>query len=133
MISLEDITGKETENATIAAVEKALFALFMRKSGEGPRDTDCKVIITNTYEEIYLEVYNHTIILQDLGHFKYDGPGGPGELLRIRVKEGSLSYIIEDVIDLLENYELKKLIKVLKSLPKPDEFSAKLVKETFDL
>ncbi len=133
MIYLENMTGKEIKDATIVDIKKALFALFMRKSGEGPRDTNWKIIITNIYEEVYLEVYHRTIILQDLGNFKYDGPGGPGELLRIRVKEGSLSYVIEDVVNLLENYKLKKLIKVLKSLPKPDEFSAKLIKKTFDL
>ena len=130
MLSLENINGESIENATLQDIKKALLALFMKKSGEGKSH---KVTIWNDYEEISLEVYENTLILQDWGHFRYDGPGGAGELLRIRVKEGSISYIIDEVVNLFGEYKLKELIKLLKSLPKPKEFPAKLIKETFDL
>ena len=51
----------------------------------------------------------------------YNDPGGPGELLRIRYKEGSLLHIIDRAANLLEGEEEEELIKLLKTLAKPDK------------
>ena len=76
--------------------------------------------------ELALEIYQNTIVLQDYGHFKYDGPGGPGELLMVRIEEGSLLPFLEEAVNLLDGYEIKKLTQLLNSLPKhinPDNSS----------
>ncbi len=70
--------------------------------------------------ELALDIYQNTVILQDYGRFKYDGPDGPGELLSVGYKEGSIFYKIEEVTNLLEDDEREKLMELLKSLPEPE-------------
>ncbi len=113
MLYLTDIFGVDYENPDLLKIQKSLTDLFLSKKGND------NILLTND-SELSLEVYKQTIILQEYGGFAYDGPGGPGELLRIRYKEGSLIYVLEEVIKLFDDYETDKLITLLNNLPKPE-------------
>ena len=113
---LSDRKGKITTYATIENVHKALFDLI---TGKKEVDVKDNYVSLQNESELAMEIYPRTIILQDYGRFGYDGPGGPGELLRVRYKEGSLVTVIEEAVNLLADDEREKLIKLLKTLPKP--------------
>jgi len=112
MIHFWNLKGKFIENATITDIQKGLNKLFLSRNGRS-----CISLMNES--ELALDIYRQTIILQDYGMFKYDGPDGPGELLSVRYKEGSIFNRIEEAINFLENEEIGKLKKLLKSLPKP--------------
>ena len=120
MIHMTDTNNKDTENVTLTNVQRAFNTLFLAKSND-PKPIQKNHISLINDSELGLEIYQRTIILQDYGNFSDDGPGGPGEILRIRVKKGSLFPILKEVVDLLDGYEVKKLVKILKSLPKPKQ------------
>jgi len=117
MITLTDRKGKEIENPAITDIQKALNDLFLSKDIKNVKENYVSLMNDS---ELALDIYQSTIILQDYGRFKYDGPDGPGELLSVRYKEGSIFYKIEEVTNLLEGDEREKLIELLKSLPKPE-------------
>ncbi|HSX48737.1 MAG TPA: hypothetical protein VLE44_00580 [Candidatus Saccharimonadales bacterium] len=117
MITLTDRKGKEIENPTITDIQKALNDLYLSKDVKNVMENYVSLINS---DELDLEIYQQTIVLQDWGRTGYDGPGGPSELLRIRYKEGSLSNKIEEAINLLDGEEREKLIELLKFLPKPE-------------
>jgi len=117
MITLTDRKGKEIENPTITDIQKALNDLYLSKDVTNVVKNYVSLINS---DELDLEIYQQTIVLQDWGRTGYDGPGGPGELLRIRYKEGSLFDEIEKAVNHLDEEEREKLIELLKSLPKPE-------------
>lgn len=108
MINLTKINGETVNDVTFADIKAAFLELY-RSHG--------RITLMND-SELALEIYQNTVVLQDYGHFKYDGPGGPGELLTIRVEEGSLLPVLEEAVELLDGYEIKKLIQLLNSLPR---------------
>lgn len=117
MITLTNRKGVVIEDPTLTDIQKSLNDLYLSR--------DVKNVLVNyvsliNFDELEIEIYQQTIILQDWSRGKYDGPGGPGELLRIRYKEGSLFGKIEKVVNLLDGEEREKLIDVLNSLPKPE-------------
>lgn len=116
MITLTDRKGKNVENPTITDIQKALNDLHLSKDIKDVKENYVSLVNDS---ELDLEIYQQTVILQDWSR-SYDGPGGPGELLRVRYKEGSLFNKIEEVVNLLDGEEREKLIKLLKSLPKPE-------------
>ncbi len=117
MIILTDRKGHTTSNAKIIDIQKAFNDLFLSKSADNPLTN--YVSLTND-NELELQIYKRTIIIQDWGGWKYDGPGGPGEILRVRYKEGSFFNFIEKALDVLENEEREQLIGILQSLPQPN-------------
>ena len=114
MIYLTDIKMESIENPTITNIQKAFNALLLSKEMQVDH-----ISLTND-SELALAIYKQTVILQDYGRFKYDGPDGPGELLSARYKEGSIFNKIEELNNLLENDEREKIMELLKSLPKPE-------------
>ncbi|MDP2873889.1 MAG: hypothetical protein Q8N84_01160 [bacterium] len=116
MIYLTNRKGEDTENPTITDIQKAFNDLLISKDTKNVGENHISLVNDS---ELALEIYQATVVLQDYG-CGYDGPGGPGELLRVRYKEGSLFYKIDEAVRLLENEEREKLIKLLKSLPKSE-------------
>ena len=121
MIYLTDAFDKTKNNASYEDIVKAYSILSLGKTiNSKPVSIIKKSISLFTDFELELEIYKRTIILQDWGSCEYDGPGGPGEILRIRVKEGSLLKLFNKIINALNNNNLEELVLILKSLPKPD-------------
>lgn len=119
---LTDLKGKETIDPSLEKIQKAITDLFIFNPFSSNKENKNKnrfISIFNNETEIALEIYHQTIIAQDYGLCGYDGPGGPGELIRKRYKEGSLIYIIDKVINSLENFDNENIVKLLKSLPEP--------------
>lgn len=83
MITLSDRNCKDVENPTINDIQKALNDLYLSKSVKNVLEYYVSLI---NLDELDMEIYQQTIVLQDYGRVSYDGPGGPGELLRIRYK-----------------------------------------------
>ena len=100
------------KSASLIDIQKALNKLFTSK-----HIAHSKVELTNE-SELALEIYYNTVVLQDYGNSTYDGPGGPGEKLCIRVNVKHLFYNAEKIMNLLDNYQEEKLIKFLNTLPK---------------
>jgi hypothetical protein len=78
---MTDRKGKENNNPSLVDVQKALTNLLLGKDIEKVKDN--YVFLIND-SELALEIYQNTIILQDYGRYSYDGPGGSGEILRVR-------------------------------------------------
>ena len=122
MICLEDTSKKSIEDATLVDIQKAFNKLYVliKTTDPAPIGTKSNFISLMNDSELALDIYQKTVVLQDYGRFSYDGPGGPGKIVRVRVEEGSLFSKLEEVVDLLDNDEVEKLVNVLKSLPKPE-------------
>ena len=120
MIYLEDTNRKVIENATLMDIQKAFNNLYVLIKATDSVPAKSNYISLMNDSELALEIYQKTVVLQDYGRFSYDGPGGPGEIVRVRVEEGGLFSKLEEAIDLLDNDEVEKLVNVLKSLPKPE-------------
>jgi len=117
-VILTDRKGKEINNPIINDVQKALTNLLISNPNE-PIKPDGNYVSLLNLNELELQIYQQTVVLQDWAT-PYDGPGGPGEILRVRYKEGSLFDKIEDAVTFLGDEEREKLLKLLKSLPKPE-------------
>lgn len=117
MIYLKNRKREGIGDPTITDIQKSLNDLFISKDIKNVKENYVSLMNDS---ELALEIYQNTVVLQDYGRWGYDGPGGPGELLRVRYKEGSIFYKIEEAVRLLENEEREKLIELLKLLPKPE-------------
>lgn len=115
LIYLTDSKGTEIEHPTFAQIKDAYLEVFRSKSYSRSNF----ISITHSSEEKELEIYPQSIVLIDHLLF-YDGPKGPAELLSIRYKEGTILPILEEAITLFQGGEIKRLIELFKTLPKPD-------------
>jgi hypothetical protein len=112
---LTDIHGKETEKASFSQIKEAYLELFRHK-GYGK----LHINILDSLNELELEIYSQSVILIDQCQYIYDGPGCEAERLSMRYEEGSILPILEELCNLLyDGVGEEKIIKLLKTLPKP--------------
>ena len=116
LLTLTKRNGEHFQNPMVTEIQKALHDLFVARKTENALTNFVSLI---NVDELEMQIYKQTIVLQDWGRHHYDGPGGPGELLRVRYKEGSLLPKIEEAAGLLNEEERGGLIKLLNALPKP--------------
>lgn len=112
---LTDNKGNETQHPDFAQIKNAYLEVFRSKSYSRSNF----ISIVHSAEEKELEIYPQSIVLIDHLLF-YDGPSSPAELLSMRYKEGTVLPILEEVINLFQTGDMEKLIKLFKTLPKPE-------------
>lgn len=114
-LTLTDIHGNTTPNASFSQIKDAYLELF-RFKGSG------KFFVTlMSIGEMELEIYSQSIVLIDQGRYVYDGPRGLAERFFTRYEEGSILPILEELCNLLKGDDEEEIIKLLKTLPKPQE------------
>lgn len=113
---LTDSKGNEIQHPDFVQIKNAYLEVFRSKSYS--RSNFISIVLSG--EEKELEIYPQSIVLIDHLLF-YEGPGGPAELLSVRYQEGTILPVLEEAINLFQGGEMEKLIKLLKTLPKPKD------------